>query len=561
MSKSKHQQDIAQYVSDVLKGTLISCTKVKQACKRYVKDLKRAKDASCLWEYNPELVDNFLDFTEQLKIGDLQTETKKLVLLPWQKFVYANLIGFVFKHDPEIRRFRKSFILVSRKNGKTTGFLLPLLIYDFIITDAAESYLISGDGSQAQKTFQELAWTIKADKELAQACNVATYTVTSQRSRISFFSCETTNLDSYKPSLAVIDEYFNYESNRSVTSMEYGMRARKNGSLIIITSAGTNISGPAYEEYQRASRILSEQIENDGYFTIIYQYDEDDLWNDTTKLIKANPSLGYFLREDILLKDLNDALQMPSMKPEYVAKTLGLFTNAISSWLSLEKWDKNSSLISDEQLLGQPCWAAFDLSSVSDFTAYTKYFYIQGKFVARHIFYIPQSTVHERYKKENVGIYDWIEKGYITVIPGSSIDYDYLFNDIIRDSQRYQIKEIAYDRWNSHSLVDKLEKENTTISYIEFNQGLQSMSPCTKSFEKAVLDIQISDSNPVMKWMITNVSVRADSNGNVKPLKPNSASTQRIDGVVTSIMALSRLQANSNVENKEWTREEILKCF
>jgi len=44
--------------------------------------------------------------------------------------------------------------------------------------------------------------------------------------------------------------------------------------------------------------------------------------------------------------------------------------------------------------------------------------------------------------------------------------------------------------------------------------------------------------NPVMRWMASNVTVKIDPAGNMKPDK--SRSTEKIDGVVSAIMALGR---------------------
>ncbi|NDH33821.1 MAG: hypothetical protein EBX68_12465, partial [Betaproteobacteria bacterium] len=43
---------------------------------------------------------------------------------------------------------------------------------------------------------------------------------------------------------------------------------------------------------------------------------------------------------------------------------------------------------------------------------------------------------------------------------------------------------------------------------------------------------------PVLQWQASNVQVKTDDAGNVKPTKKNSSSTGRIDGMVALIMAL-----------------------
>ena len=46
-----------------------------------------------------------------------------------------------------------------------------------------------------------------------------------------------------------------------------------------------------------------------------------------------------------------------------------------------------------------------------------------------------------------------------------------------------------------------------------------------------------------MEWMVSCCTVKADANGNIKPIKPDAnKQNKRIDGVITSIMANNRLE-------------------
>jgi phage terminase large subunit-like protein len=108
-------------------------------------------------------------------------------------------------------------------------------------------------------------------------------------------------------------------------------------------------------------------------------------------------------------------------------------------------------------------------------------------------------------------------------------------------------------------LTTQLENE-TSLILVPYSQSLKNIGTPTKSFEKAVLDGVIVDPNPIMKWMVTNVFIKPDVNGNYKPLKETRSGTKRIDGVITSIMAFDRLNANSNVE-KEYSFADIMSSF
>jgi phage terminase large subunit-like protein len=117
------------------------------------------------------------------------------------------------------------------------------------------------------------------------------------------------------------------------------------------------------------------------------------------------------------------------------------------------------------------------------------------------------------------------------------VDYDYIIRDMVEYRAQYRINEVAFDRWGA----EKLRQQLTDLGFVmvEFGQGYKSMSPPTKEFERLVLSQKLHhDGNPILRWNLDNTIVTTDSADNVKPDKAKA--TQRIDGVVSSIMALDR---------------------
>jgi phage terminase large subunit-like protein len=397
--------------------------------------------------------------------------------------------------------------------------------------------------------------------------NPREYTVTdngihTKNKFIKFFSSETRGTDSYKNSCSVIDEFWNYDNDKVITSFKYGGRARKNNLVLIITSAGLNISGPCYAENEKAKKVLNGILTDDTYFTIIYAYDEKDDWKDKKLFIKANPSLHDIIKQEILENDLNDALITPSHQSDFKAKTCGIWTNDTTNWIPLQKWDtqKRNTIIDINEFKGQPCYAGLDLSSINDFTAYTLCFKKGDLYYLFHKFYIPSEQVMEKYRVENINIKDWIDKGIVTAVPGPTIDYEYIKKDIQNDSEQFNLIELAYDSWQSENLINSLEEIIPKTILIKYPQSLKQMGAPSKEFERLILEDKIIDPNPVMKWMVGNAVVKVDVNGNYKPLKEYKSSTKRIDGVITSIMSINRCGLGENI-SMNTNFDNILRLF
>jgi phage terminase large subunit-like protein len=546
------------YCEDILSKKIPSCVYTQKAVKRFLNDLKNEKTDDFEYYMDWPLVQKFYDFTKRLK---LVREKKYLGLLPWQLFVHANLLGWKDKHDAEKSRFRSGAVFVPRKNGKTTGIMYPLLLWDFLTTDSSEAYFFEKDERQAEKMFRDLKAICKNSEGLGSIVGDTGTNIYYKNSKVSYFSSETAGIDGYNPSIAVVDEYFCFQSDRPITAMRYGSRARKNGLVLVITTAGTDVSLPAYNEEEKVKKVLNGVLTDDTYFGILYGIDDDDDWKNSKSYVKANPSIDAIIDRKTLEQDMRDAMSQPSRQADYKAKTLNVWTNDSTNWIHLQKWDtaKRNATASVSDFEGQRCYAALDLSSINDFTAYTLCFERGGSFYLFHKFYVPSEQVLEKYRVENINIREWVGSGTVTAIPGPTIDYAFVQNDLCRDAERFDVAEVAYDRWQSNKLVDSLEEEIPRTVLVRFDQSLKQMSGPSKEFERLVLEDKIVDPNPVMKWMVGNAVVRPDVNGNFKPLKEYKSSTKRIDGVITSIMALSRCRENANTPSSSF--DDVLKLF
>ena len=121
--------------------------------------------------------------------------------------------------------------------------------------------------------------------------------------------------------------------------------------------------------------------------------------------------------------------------------------------------------------------------------------------------------------------------------------------------ERFNIREIAFDRWGAVQMVQNLEGMGFTV--VPFGQGFKDMSPPTKELMKLVLEQKIAHGgHPVLCWMMDNIFIRTDPAGNIKPDKEKS--TEKIDGAVATIMALDRAIRCGN-DNKIAVLEEGMK--
>lgn len=96
-------------------------------------------------------------------------------------------------------------------------------------------------------------------------------------------------------------------------------------------------------------------------------------------------------------------------------------------------------------------------------------------------------------------------------------------------------------------MVQNLEGMGFTV--VPFGQGFKDMSPPTKELMKLILEEKLAHGdNPVLRWMVDNIFIRTDPAGNIKADKEKS--TEKIDGVIATIMALDRAIRNGNINEE-----------
>jgi phage terminase large subunit-like protein len=377
-------------------------------------------------------------------------------------------------------------------------------------------------------------------------------------------SSEHRGLDGKRPHMALIDEIHEHPTDLVVNKMRAGTKGRRNGLIIEITNSGYDRHSVCYAHHEFSQKVLEGVFDNDSWFAYITGLDvcekcaadgktipaddcpDCDSWKDESKWIKANPGLDVIIPRKYLREQVAEASEMPSKENIVKRLNFNIWVESVTKWLSLEKWNACGDAVDPEALKGRTCYGGLDLSSTTDITAWVLVFppeKIGGKYSVLCRFFIPEDNMRERARKDKVPYDLWTKQGFITATPGGIIDYAFVLDQIRKDSEDYDISELAFDRWGSQKITTDLQDIGFEVegkrSLIQFGQGFASMAAPTKELEKMVLAREIAHGgNPVLTWMISNAVVRTDPAGNMKVDK--SKSTERVDGVIALIMGIAR---------------------
>jgi len=157
-------------------------------------------------------------------------------------------------------------------------------------------------------------------------------------------------------------------------------------------------------------------------------------------------------------------------------------------------------------------------------------------------FWIPEETMIEHEKQDRVHYRLWASQGLLTATEGNIIDNGRIFADITGPIRARFPKligaEIGYDPAFATDLAVRLQDAGYTM--VEVLQNYRNLSEPAHVFEAFVKGKRVRHDGPrVLRWNVENVAIKQDDAGRIRPVKQRRRA-KRIDGVVASLMALSR---------------------
>ncbi|WP_286945836.1 terminase TerL endonuclease subunit [Acetobacterium sp. UBA5834] len=335
--------------------------------------------------------------------------------------------------------------------------------------------------------------------------------------------------------------------------------ARKQPLYFLITTAGTDRHSICWEVHQKAEDILAGRKIDPTFYPVIYGAGENEDWTDPKVWQKANPSMGITVDIEKIQVACENAKENPAEENLFRQLRLNQWVKQSVRWMPMEKWDQCDQMIEPDDLLGRECYGGLDLSSSIDITAFVLVFppkYDDEKYVIMPFFWIPEENIEQRVRRDHVPYDVWEKQNHMQTTEGNVVHYGFIENFIDALGTRYNIREIAFDRWGAVQMVQNLEGLGFTV--VPFGQGFKDMSPPTKELMKLTLEEKIAHGgHPVLRWMMDNIFVRTDPAGNIKPDKEKS--TERIDGAVATIMALDRaIRCGGNMGGSVYDERGIL---
>lgn len=541
------------YANDIVTGKITVCKKHLWAAQRFIDDILRLEEKSCPFYFEPEVVEDFDEWAKQFIHVEGILAGQPIILTEFQLFLAANVFGFKKKSNGA-RRFRKAYIQLARKNAKSQLLALIATYETFLSDEKHRVYIAGWSKEQSDEVYNAVLEQIRGAEILRGTFKDSYGKVTRLKtsSIIQPLSKEARKLgDGKNPSVGIIDEYHAHETSEIYDVLISGMVARKSPLMVVITTAGFNLSRPCFKEYDYVSKLLNPELpqENDDYFALICELDKEDDIKDESNWIKANPIVATYEEGlESLRSDLRTALEQPEKMRSFLTKNMNVWVDKKDNgYMDMSKWNECGRHIDWEELRGQEVVVGVDLSAKIDLTS-VNFETKKEKYIVKNHSFMPEDTLALRSRTDRAHYQLWASQGWITPTPGAVVDYSFIKAYIMDKEKEYdlKIKYICADPWNATQFMQDMESEGYVV--VEIRQGIKSLGEATKDFREQVYQDKLEhDGSPVLTFAMGNAVTRSDPNDNI--MLDKSKSTERIDPAAAAINSHVRAMLNINTKS------------
>lgn len=528
---------IDEYLEAIRSGQCIVGKRIRKEYEKLSDDIHNPKDGFIFDENKAQRPIDFIERFCRHSKGEYAGSLIRLEL--FQKAFISALFGFV-DEETGLRKYRETLFYVARKNGKSvllSGIALYCLIADG--EPGAEVYSIATKKDQAKIIFDEAYSMVRQSPDLIEIIKKrrADLYFPLTFSKMQPLGKNSDTLDGLNSSLVIVDELHSIKDRNLYEVMKQSQSARRQPLFVMITTAGTIRECIFDDIYRYACGVCDGTIEDKRFLPIIYELDNKDEYLDPLKWEKANPGLNKIKKLDDLISKVSRAKQSPQDLTGVLVKDFNVIQTTSTAWLQFDE-------INNEERFDLSAFRGFyaiggaDLSITTDLTCATILLMDRNekRYVAQ-MYFLPADNFEQRVHEEKIPYDKWREAGLLRLCNGNTINYHDVTAWYLEIVENYGITPawIYYDSYSARYWVEEMEANG--FNMVRCIQGAKTLSlPMQKLGADLKKKLINYNNNPLLKWCITNTGILTDRNGNIVPIKAQSAK-YRIDGLASLLDA------------------------
>lgn len=514
---------VQEYYDYIIEHNIPLGNKMHQAFERHFNDIEKSKQQGYPYVYRPEEAVKPVEF-----IGAMPDpkSLKPNELAPFQKFILGMLYGWRTKEGNN-RRFRKAYVSVARKNGKSlliSGICLYDLLFGKNPAASRQIYSSANKLDQAKIVFNMVKTQLNAirnkSKAIKKFTTVNRYEIfCSDESVMKPLATDSSTLDGLDVLTAVIDEYAEAKDTTMIDVLQSSQAQQLDGLIVMISTASANLNGPMYqEEYSFITKLLKKEVENEQYLALCWELDSLKEADDEANWIKANPLLS---NEDVAKTmlvhkraTLEEARGKTNMS-NWLTKEMNMFVaSSKQSFVTKEEWD---AIKAPQQydIKGRKAYIGLDIARTSDMTAVSWVIPIDEEkklLMDSHGFVSTVGGIQYKTQQDKIPYRQYEEMGLIHLSehPEGIIEVEQMtqwVEDFVNFNE-LELMGIYYDPALANRAIAELSKVYPN-KLIEVPQRINYLSAPTKNLRDLILRKEIMQANnPLLTRAAYNAQLR-----------------------------------------------------
>ena len=319
--------------------------------------------------------------------------------------------------------------------------------------------------------------------------------------------------DGMRSGIVIFNEIHQYQNYSNIKVFVTGLGKKKHPRRLYATSNGDVRQGPLDDLLARSEQILKGEIGDNGLLPFICRLDDKKEAHNPDLWVKANPSLPYLpdLRS-VMEKEYAEWKENPIANSDFMTKRMNLPQSdaevVVTDWENIAATNRPMP-----DLTGWACTCGIDYASVDDFASVNLHFRKGDmRYWINHSWLCLQSKNLHRL---TVPYREWAEQGLITLVDDVEIHPDLLCEWILRQGQKYQIKQVALDNFRYALFANSLKN----IGFDANDKNVKLVRPSDIMKVQPVINSMfinhnlIAGDNPVLRWAINNTKLLRNTSG------------------------------------------------
>jgi phage terminase large subunit-like protein len=455
-------------------------------------------------------------------------------------------------------RFSRCYSEMGRGNGKSflsSGVVLYKSFADG--TYGSQAICAASLRDQARIVLDTARQMVIKDEQLRKSLGleVTAHTIIQPQtnSKLWALPARASTAEGLAINVGILDELHLQRGRSLYDTLSTGCTKKDDSLLFLVTTAGNDEAGIAYELHSFLERVLTRENEDESFFVAMYGIDPDDDWHNLSSWQKANPSWGVSISPRALEEEFQRAKQIPGARANFRIKHL-------SEWIAnggdVPFLDASAikrcydADLDESQFDGKPAVAAADLASRLDMCSYVR---LHSRRIDKKInhYVFCKNWLPESQRDATVAYANWIERSELVITPGQVTDQDAIEEFIAGEMEKCTIRDFGFDPIQSSMLLAHLMKRG--LAAVEIMQSAKILTPGVHELQDAVMGGRLHTNSQILIWALGNLRVRSVGSSMLQPCRPADRAL-KIDAAVALIMALCSISTLPLDESKRSPR-------